>query len=123
MTEHSEAFKAQYAKSYGRAYAPQYPDFGKCAAPVFNGGFGSSQCSRKNGHGPEGAWCKQHDPIARKAKDEARTAELEAKWAASGRKQKFQRDCIAAIRAIADGHNDPRGLAQSIIDALEGKLV
>ena len=121
MTEHSEAFKAQYAKSYGRSYAPQYLDFGKCAAPVFNGGFGSSQCSRKNGHGPEGAWCKQHDPIARKARYEAMASESKAKWAASDRKQKFQSDCITAIRAIAAGHNDPRALAQSIIDAFEGK--
>lgn len=31
------------------------------------------------------------------------------------RKYVFQTDCIAAIHKIADGHNDPRGLAQTII--------
>lgn len=33
---------------------------------------------------------------------------------------KFRKDCADAIRAIAAGHNDPRGLAQSILAEFEG---
>lgn len=36
------------------------------------------------------------------------------------RKRAFDLNCQQAIRDIAAGHNDPRTLAQSIIDKLEG---
>lgn len=116
----TEEFLAQYPKGYGRNNRAQ-PDHDRCAESVSSDDiwYGTHQCSRKAKHGPHGAWCKQHDPIARKAKAEARTAKWRSEMAASSANYKFKTDCQAAIRSIASGHNDPRGLAQSIIDELE----
>jgi hypothetical protein len=38
------------------------PDLDRCAAEVPHnpGGWYTVQCGRKRGHGPEGAFCKQH---------------------------------------------------------------
>lgn len=63
----------------------------RCAENVPEGGrsVGFHQCSRKPGHGPDGLYCKLHDPDRRKAKYEAeeakRRAEREAKEAAARR--------------------------------------
>lgn len=51
----------RYQKKYGGIIKVR-PDFTKCAAEVdvsakWNE---SHQCNRKCGHGPEGAYCKQH---------------------------------------------------------------
>lgn len=51
-----------YPKSYGRwAGKPNgtKPDYARCAEHVF-GSYYSHQCSRKRGHGPDQAYCKQH---------------------------------------------------------------
>lgn len=42
--------------------------------------FASYQCQRKRGHGPGGRYCKQHDPVARKERDEAREKQWEAEY-------------------------------------------
>lgn len=121
----SDDFKAQYRKSYGYSYNSQQPDYTRCADFVIDR-YGNRQCSRPNGHGPHGAWCKQHDPDRIKAKreaDEARRAEEHAAWRAE---QKIARAIAAAtaalepaLRQIAAGHNDPRSLAESVIAALD----
>lgn len=115
MTDHSEEFLAQYKETYGRY--DKKADHTRCASSVYDDMWsGARQCSRKNGHGPHGAWCKQHDPVAVKARDVARRAQWKAEYDAKDRKRKFEAECIAAIKSIAAGHNDPRGLAQSLID-------
>ncbi len=119
MTEHSPAFLAHYRPSYGRSWSPAAPDYSRCCEIVI-GQIHSGQCTRKNGHGPDGAYCKQHDPIAIKAKIAASDAKWRAEQDAKARQAEFANDCKAAIREIAAGHNDPRALAQSIIDKLEG---
>ena len=45
------------SNSAGYPYNPAH-----CASEVYHrfGGYVSSQCSRKNGHGPDGLYCKQH---------------------------------------------------------------
>jgi len=85
----------------------------------------SSQCSRKRGHGPEQAYCKQHDPVAIKAKRKAQREKWEAEWAAkeaaAARKNAVQaaKDAaLAACKAIVDGHNDPRSLAAGVLAML-----
>ena len=119
--ERTPEFKAQYPRSYGAQWRANAPDYTKCAKSVWaKSGWGSVQCTRKNGHGPHGAWCKQHDPVAVKAKDEARYAKWKDEWAEKDRLRDFERGCQEAIRQIAAGHNDPRGLAQSLINKLEG---
>lgn len=54
-----------YARRYAIAsWQPKgvRPNFDRCAASVHHnrGPLVESQCSRKCGHGPEGAFCKQH---------------------------------------------------------------
>lgn len=56
-----EAEKVRYGSwagnSRGHAYNPYF-----CAMEIQGGprGFTFYQCNRKNGHGPEGLYCKQH---------------------------------------------------------------
>ncbi len=122
MTERTPEFLGQFPKGYG-IRSEGRPDYARCAESIHGVGRWPSfhQCNRKNGHGPHGAWCKQHDPVARKAKQDARNAKWRAEYDDEHRKATFAEDCKAAIRQIAAGHNDPRGLAQSIIDKLDGK--
>lgn len=95
----------------------------QCAGSVSTkDGWGYSQCSRKRGHGPEQAYCKQHDPDAVKAKREARAAKWREEYDAKAKAREAERaatqlgkDAIAALQAIADGYNDPRGLAQIVL--------
>lgn len=102
-----------------KGYRPE-----QCAEPVSTkDGWGYSQCSRNRGHGPEQAYCKQHDPAAVKARREANAAKYRAGREAVANEREAARaeaqlgkDAIAALQAIADGHNDPRGLAQSVLE-------
>ena len=123
MNDRSPDFMSQYPSCYGASYQSRKPDYDLCAGRVSDGGRWptSHQCAKKNGHGPEGAWCKQHDPAAVKARQAASYSKWEAESANSARNMTFAADCKTAIRDIAAGHNDPRGLAQSIIDKMEGK--
>ena len=97
---------------------PAMPD--KCCENVWPAGrfMFPHQCNRARGHGPERAYCKQHDPeyIADKrrveaAKHEAAMEMRKIEWAAHG--------MFAALRQIADGHNDPRALAKETIKDLK----
>jgi len=118
MSEHTPNFLAEYPENgYGR-YCKK-PDYNRCCASVADGMWSSKQCSRKASHGPNGAYCKTHDPIAKLAKQEAAHEKFLTDLAASRRKQQFLSDCQDAVRQIAAGHNDPRALAQSILDKLE----
>jgi len=123
MTEYSDDFKAQYPKDYGPSFRCRKPDYARCAESVSDGGrmVTSSQCSRKNGHGPGGAFCKQHDPVAIAAKRVARDAALKREWDQKARESAFTAESKAAIRAIAEGHNDPMTLAREILARYEGK--
>lgn len=73
------------------------------------------QCERKRGHGPDGLYCKQHNPeaVAR------RKAEQEAAWKRKSeirfrpiRQLQAAKD---ALKEIAHGHYDARGLAADIL--------
>ena len=111
-----------HKKSYGRMGSIS-ADPNLCAEEVASkDGWAYSQCSRKRGHGSEQAYCKQHDPDAVKAKREARRAKWRAEYDAKDKAREAElaatqlgKDAIAALQAIADGHNDPRGLAQSVM--------
>ena len=53
----------------------------KCCAAVWSANsWASYQCSRPRGFGPDKRYCRQHDPIAIKEKDDKRRAAYEAKW-------------------------------------------
>lgn len=120
--ERTPEFLALYPDGYGRAYAKQSPDYNRCCARVYSDAHRASyQCKRKNGHGLHGAYCKIHDPEKVAARREAQLSAWQINWSKERRRADFVVECQAAIRLIADGHNDPRALAQSIIDKLEGK--
>lgn len=91
------------------------PDFARCADEVWpNDRFPiSHQCNRKRGFGPEQAFCKQHDPEAKKERERKACENYEK----GIRRQKMMwgREFFDALRKIAEGHNDPRGLAQEVI--------
>jgi len=111
------------------------PDMANCRAAVHDGGRwpGFHQCTRKvkvtrevNHHGKivEMGYCKQHDPVAVKAKADAWRAKLDADCAERDAQRKAKRDAedlaraaIAALRQIAAGHNDPRSLAIEVLAA------
>jgi len=85
--EHAQGYSyGAYGGLNGRPYVA-----GKCCETVLpRDSFGHShQCTRKNGFGPAGLFCKAHDPIARKAKDEAERAKREAEWEAEKLRNKM----------------------------------
>lgn len=98
----------------------------KCCATVMPPGqWHSHRCERNASveHGGK-PYCRQHNPAAKAARD----AERQAKWDAEERQNRSDRDkakaqrrllesAVEAIRQIAAGHNDPRALAQSVLDA------
>lgn len=105
-----------YPKAYG-AWAGNErgapPDYARCCQNVWSGYHGS-QCERKRGHGPDKAYCKQHDPDA----VEERKRKKHAAWVYKQnmeRPQWYGRTFLAALEKNAAGHNDARGLAQEVI--------
>lgn len=109
MTERTPQFIAMYPASYGR-WAKKSPDFNRCCNRVSDGNGSSNQCARKNGHGPLGAYCKQHDPEAKKAKSDARYQEFRAKLAENAERQaisneraKLKDEGFELLRKIAKG--------------------
>lgn len=110
---------ARYPKHYGLVTGLRTgtaPDFTRCCVEVSGHQMWANyhQCTRKRGHGPDGAYCKQHDPAAAEARRKASDAKyaqlhnnLRIEWAGP----KF----FEALVKIADGHNDPRAVAQEAI--------
>jgi hypothetical protein len=74
------------------------------------------QCRKPRGHGPDGAYCKQHDPVVVKAREDARDARGAEKWKAR-LYEVYGKKFYETLVKIADGHNDARGLAQEVINA------
>jgi hypothetical protein len=90
----------------------------RCAHEVYDGMTRIfSQCARKRGHGPEGAFCKQHDPDMVKARNQKSADDYREKRRREALRQSGT--YIAALRKIADGHNDPRALAAETLDQFE----
>ena len=66
------------------------------------------QCTRKRGHGPDGLYCKQHQPDAVESRGREATKRYEEQRWRENRPAR-QRDAYrAALEDIAAGHNDPR---------------
>lgn len=115
----SDNYKESYGGRFGHAGRP--PDRTRCCAVVTeqtNGWYRDHQCTRKRGFGPNGDYCKQHDPAAAEARRKASRANEEAKYEAF-RMEAYGRAFHDALRKIADGHNDPRTLASEILDKFE----
>ena len=62
-----------YGRNHGRK-----EDVAKCIHEVWHG-WTQNQCNRNRGHGPDGLYCKQHDPDRIKAKRGAEDRERKKK--------------------------------------------
>lgn len=108
-----------YKKSYG-AWAGfpsgHKPDLSRCCEGVWSRERWARQyqCTKPRGHGPDGAYCKQHDPAVAEARKAAVDARDKAKWNAA-RYGTHGRTFFNALLKIAEGHNDARGLAQEVL--------
>lgn len=96
-------------------------DLARCRASVF--GFYRHQCLNR-GHIKDGdrLYCGLHHPPTVRARNAAKTAEREkaaaardAVWQARARQRALESRALAALRQIAEGHNDPRALARSVL--------
>lgn len=86
----------------------------RCQKSVWRSGeWGSSQCSRAAKPGSD--FCKVHNPAAEAERDAVRKARSEEQWA-ERRLEIHGKHFYAALEKIAAGHNDPRGLAQEVIN-------
>jgi hypothetical protein len=106
MTKHPTRYGAWAGNPAGFPADPL-----RCVTEV-NDGYRFHQCTRKRGHGPDGAYCKQHDPDAIAAKKKARNDAWEAERQRRDLRHDIDRSVKLAIQLIADGHNNPRALAQ-----------
>lgn len=112
----------EYLESYGNR--KRKPDYSKCAANVSSASIwdGGLQCSRKascdpNSHGNM-TTCKQHSETVTKAREKKakeKYALENRKWLIRLNGQKF----YDALKKIADGHNDPRGLAKATLSKID----
>lgn len=108
------------------------PRSGQCRARSGGGSYHARQCTNnakvkrmvetRTGNMEEVEYCGIHDPVRVKEKQEARYAAWKAKVAARDeareqvvRSRAFAEACVAAVKAIAGGHNDPRGLAMKTL--------
>lgn len=119
MAEQSDHYKSKYGAWAGMP-AGHKPDFKRCCEEVASRERWTrfSQCNRPRGHGPDNAYCKQHDPEAVKARREAADARANEAWR-KRRLEWYGSSFYDALVKIAEGHNDARGLAQKIIDKFQ----
>jgi hypothetical protein len=116
MSETTAAYEEKYGAWAGFTNGHK-PDFARCCVEVTD--YSTRwpryhQCSKKRGHGPDGAYCKQHDPEAVKARRDASTARSNEKMNKE-RYGWYGRKFFGALQKIAEGHNDARGLAQEVV--------
>lgn len=110
---------SRYPKSYGAwSGRPEgnRPDYDRCCVEVWTQERWSRahQCNRKRGHGPEGAYCKQHDPAVEEERKRETAKRQKAKWNEQ-RYESYGKTFFRALEKIAAGHNDARGLAQEVV--------
>ena len=113
---------AQKLRRYGRDWiVPEKP---ACCIAEIQSGWSFYQCTRPRGHGPDGLYCKQHDPVAVEAKRKRQQAKSAAEWAARAAQWDYEKkhkdwvsSCLQALADIAAGHNDPRKLASDLLSA------
>lgn len=70
------------------------------------------QCSRSAKVGDR---CRQHDPVAIKARADKTQAKYDADWQRR-RYEIYGKGHFEALVKIANGHNDARGLARELVD-------
>lgn len=114
-----------YPEKYGAwAGYPQghAPDYARCCEEVWSKDRWSraSQCGRKRGHGPDSAYCRQHDPEAAAKRQREAAERGAAKWR-TRLLEIYGKTFYDALVKIASGHNDARGLAQEALDKFNNR--
>jgi hypothetical protein len=123
MGEQSKHYRNRYGTWAGDPEGRR-PDFTRCCVSVTpnerGGGARTHQCFRARGHGPDEAYCKQHDPATVKARAAKADEEYRVKHYAE-----MKRWCgpsfLEALRKIAAGHNDPRTFATEIVEDFDAR--
>jgi hypothetical protein len=89
-----------------------------CVVSVHSGlpGAFGHQCNRKRGHGPDGLYCKQHDPAVVAARNAERSKAYEAKWEKQMRPHRMREVYEKALQDIANGHNAPMARAREALE-------
>jgi hypothetical protein len=116
ITEQSSHYEDKYGAWAGFP-AGHKPNFALCCEEVSDNSTRwprYHQCSKKRGHGPDGAYCKQHDPEVVKARRAASDARGQEAWN-KRLIESYGKTFYDALVKIADGHNDARGLAQETV--------
>lgn len=90
----------------------------RCRASVSEPRVGSHQCRKPGFVEVDGAWlCKVHDPAAQAERQRVANEKYEKE--SLGRRYEWGgKRFAAALQEIADGHNDPRALARSVLGDL-----
>lgn len=116
-----------WAPRFTNADPTQYAKDGTCCATIFGDRCDSWRCNRKASttrehRGAVYGVCRQHSAESETARREKRDAEYRAqaeqrkhRWDAEVRAREFKDACVAAIKEIAAGHNDARGLALEVL--------
>lgn len=96
-----------------------------CAESVY-GNYATAPCGKVPKHDPDAKGnptrCGTHCASAkakRKAASDARYAAHQAKWDNQRALTAAEKGLEAALRRIAEGHNDPRSLAQEVLAELD----
>lgn len=116
------SYKERYG-DYGGNPKGHAPDFTRCCEDVarpLGVTYMYGQCTRKRGYGPEGAYCKQHDPIEVAKRNKAASD----KWESQALKERFRyfgKTFHDALEEIAKGHNDPRAKAVDVLAKFDPK--
>jgi hypothetical protein len=91
-----------------------------CKSVYAKGKIISHQCRKARGFGPDRAYCKQHDPLAIEARRKITAEKWDAKFA-DERPKLHAAEFLNALRDIAAGHNDAKGLAQQVLAEFDKK--
>lgn len=118
LTKVTSLHQERYNSLGGRSGSPADPS--RCCVEVSDRQrwISYSQCARKRGYGPEGAYCKQHDPSAVKKRNDEREAAYAEERARQNKAWELQRlapSMKATLESIRDGANDVRGLAAAVL--------
>lgn len=112
----SEGTPRRYGKWAGNSIGvPEDPK--RCIHTIFDryGSPGGHQCAKPRGHGPDGQYCKVHNPEAVKARQDKSMQAYREKMEAEMRPYRRAAAMREALQAIADGHNNPRELADETL--------
>lgn len=110
-------YKAKYGGWAGNEHG-RVADLTRCCVEVTryeNGWPRNHQCNRKRGHGPDGEYCKQHDPAAVAERNRASHEKHDAAWQIR-RKEIAGPRMFKIIEQIANGHNDACSLAREFLE-------